>query len=163
MKFFDLDLNFDFGQTEPKEVKDTKRLIEETERKKSQLLKVADMDIGNARTEMEDIYRKIGETVYSEKADEQIDERIDIEEAITRIREKKQELQELEDKRAAIEKRYGEELEMLKKLLPQQPTGSRIATHSAPGQDSTTAVFCTNCGEKRLGEAAFCTKCGTKY
>lgn len=147
---------FDFMSGESKEAKENRKIIEDTERKKAQLLNVVQNDINAIDVKIQGSYRQIGKLVYEVKIGKSTDEEVEanILECVEQIKEEEVKFTKLEEKKNSIEARYDEELELLRKFVPQAPQTV---------QSSTGDAFCTSCGAKREANAAFCTNCGAKY
>ena len=147
---------FDFMSGESKEAKENRKIIEDTERKKTQLLNVVQNDINAIDAKIQGLYKQIGKFVYEVKIGKSTDEEAEanISECVEQIKGEEVNFMKLEEKKNSIEARYDEELELLRKFVPQVPQTV---------QSSTGNAFCTSCGAKREVNAAFCTNCGAKY
>lgn len=146
---------FDFMSVESKEAKENRKIIEDTERKKTQLLNVVQNDINAIDAKIQGLYKQIGKLVYEVKIGKSTDEEAEanILDFVEQIKGEEVNFTKLEEKKNSIEARYDEELELLRKFVPQPQT-----VQSSTGND-----FCTSCGAKREVNAAFCTNCGAKY
>lgn len=160
------------GIGEPEEVRKNKKLIKQTEQKQNQLLKSVDKDINFLQMTISTIYQQIGEKVANEflKDDVHNIEKEFINDFITEIKEKENTINSLEEKRNRINKRYGEELEMLKKLLPENSNGQN--SYMQQGQrknpqqhdmNNQSQEICPECGAPREINALFCISCGHKF
>ena len=147
---------FDFMSGESKEAKENRKIIEDTERKKTQLLNVVQNDINAIDAKIQGFYKQIGKLVYEVKIGKSTDEEVEakILDFVEQIKGEEVNFTKLEEKKNSIEARYDEELELLRKFVPQVPQTV---------QSSTGNAFCTSCGAKREVNAAFCTNCGAKY
>ena len=140
---------------ESKEVRERRQLIEQKEKTRQNLLVSVDSDISGKNLEINFVYQKIGKSVF-EKVQETEQSSIDTENLLNEFEELKEKLEELailNTKKAEIDARYSEELEMLKKLLPQP--------QNAPSDE--TGQICQKCGKLRTKNELFCTACGNKY
>lgn len=135
------------------EVMQNKKIIEQTKSKKEQLLKAINMDINSVNLQINVIFQEIGKKVYESYIDDdilQIDYSL-IGEQIENIKLKKQEQENLSKKYKEIEQRYGEELEMLQKFIPQEAqtqTQNNDICPKCKAVKNTGDMFCTNCGNK---------------
>ncbi|MGP1410870.1 MAG: zinc ribbon domain-containing protein [Peptoanaerobacter stomatis] len=152
-------LNIDMSSMgfDDQETRQNKKMIEQTRQKQEQLTKSIDVDINNINSDVNTIFKDIGAIIYNKVSDTDIQvlELVDIIPYIQEIKSKKQDIAILEEKRLDIQKRYGEELEMLNKLLPQQ----NIQINAV----NQTSDKCPNCNAVRMQGDMFCTNCGTKY
>lgn len=140
---------------ESKEVRERRQLIEQKEKTRQNLLVSVDSDISGKNLEINFVYQKIGKSVF-EKVQETEQSSIDTENLLNEFEELEEKLEELailNTKKAEIDARYSEELEMLKKLLPQP--------QNAPSDE--TGQICQKCGKLRTKNELFCTAYGNKY
>lgn len=128
------------------------------------MLKSIDVDINRVNSQICSIFQEIGEKIYNRYCDGEDApmERAFVQEQVENIAAKKGELEVLDKKRLEIEQRYGEEIEMLTKLLPQE---SSNAVGNKPISNNTVATIgtCPKCGSARLEDEIFCSNCGNKY
>lgn len=151
------------GIGEPEEVRNNKKLIKQTEQKQAQLLKSIDIDIDRLNSEISTIFAEIGQKVAEECLNNGKDtiEKSLIMNFIEDIQAKKELIKNHEIKKEDIKKRYGEELDILRKLIPEE----NKANVNSEGNESVaeSKEVCPECGAVRGKEALFCISCGHKF
>lgn len=142
---------------ESREVRERRQLIDQKEKTRQNLIASVDADINSKNFEINFVYQKIGKAVYEQSKEEGADSIAlgSLSGELGELKSKFEELEVLNAKRAEIDARYSEELEMLKKLLPQVENGSAGI--------NVAVATCTNCGAIKKQGALFCTSCGQKF
>lgn len=148
---------FNFGEMQ--EVRQNKKMIEQTNQKREQLLKSLDNDIYVLKMDINMVYQQIGKAACDRFVQEDSFSRDSVKEHIATLQIRQQELLRLEQKRNEIDYRYSEELEMLSKLIPEEvPKGNLMEAEVAQAIGS-----CPKCSGARMEGDRFCMNCGHQY
>lgn len=147
------------GLFDSEEVRKNKKLIKQSEERRDQLIKSIDQDMSKIRSDMNNIYFEVGKKVLDGFINAEF-ENYNSEMAADfteKMKEYKEELKKLAVKKDEIETRYGEELEMLRKLI------DRDKNPPDEPEVDVNAEKCSNCRAPREKGAIFCTNCGNKF
>ncbi|MCL1832726.1 MAG: hypothetical protein FWG45_07465 [Oscillospiraceae bacterium] len=144
--------------------------IADLENKKQMLLLSLQHDIDEIDKDVMKEFREIGQRAYS-LAFEGEGNLSALKADFDKIDAFKAEQDAKDKKKGDIIARYDEEIEIMRKLLPQKAEESApVETASTPAEtapappiDPANMGFCTNCGKAyALGGDMFCLQCGTK-
>lgn len=164
--FKDLGINF---SKEPKEVQETKRLIKESEDKRDALIQSLVQEEDRIIASNKEHFIAIGEYVYNNydkvKSSGFAQE---VEDNYNFIKENEEKLKEISVKKDDVNKRYNDEIDILRlnlKNYEEQQRQEESQKAQAANQvefAESDGKFCSNCGAKNTLEARFCGNCGAK-